>query len=216
MLNKSIEQTLLRPDATEKDYERLFEEARKHKFFGVCIHPAYIKQAKRALRGSGVKIVTVIGFPFGANAGGVKAYETAMAVGDGADEIDMVMNISAMKDKKYSYILDEFKKVKKACRTKPLKVIIETDLLTQDEIVEACKLCIKGKVNFVKTSTGYVKDGKGATVDNIRLIAQILEGHRPKIKASGGIRDKKTAAAMIEAGASRIGTSAGPVIMSSK
>lgn len=215
MLNKFIESTLLRPDATEQDYEKFFEEARKYEFYGVCIHPVYVKPAKRALNRSGVKVVTVVGFPFGANNSGVKAYETAMAVADGADEIDMVMNISAMKDKKYNYILDEFKKVKKACRQKPLKVIIETDLLTRDEIIEACKLCIKGKINFVKTSTGYVKDGKGATVENVKLIAQTLAGHRPKIKASGGIRDKKTAEAMIEAGASRLGTSAGATIVTS-
>jgi len=213
MLNKFIESTLLRPDATQEDYKKFFTEARKYKFYGVCIHPAYIKLAKRTLRASGVKVVTVVGFPFGANDSGVKAYETAMAVRDGADEIDMVMNISAMKDQNYGYILEEFKKVKKACRQKPLKVIIETDLLTHDEIVEACKLCIKGKVNFVKTSTGYVKDGKGATVENVKLIAETLAGHRIKIKASGGIRDKKTAEAMIAAGASRLGTSAGAVIM---
>ena len=213
MLNKFIESTLLRADATEEDFNKLFAEARKYKFYAVCIHPAYIELARAALAGSGVKVVAVVAFPFGANDSIVKAFETAIAIADGADEIDMVMNITAMKSKNYGYILDEFAEVKRACKKKPLKVIIETDLLTRDEIVMACKLCIKAKVDFVKTSTGYVKDGRGATAENVRLIARTLASSGIKIKASGGIRDRKTAMAMIAAGAQRIGTSAGAAIM---
>lgn len=133
-LNKHIEHTLLKQDAKLEDFLKLFEEAKEHKFLGVCINPAYVKLAKENLYGTDVKIVTVVGFPLGANRSDVKAFETSKAVEDGADEIDMVLNVSKLKDKDYDFIINDIKTVKTACKDKPLKVILETDLLTKDEI----------------------------------------------------------------------------------
>ena len=150
-LNKHIEHTLLKQDAKLEDFIKLFEEAKEHKFLGVCINPAYVKLAKENLLGSDVKIVTVVGFPLGANRSDVKAFETSKAVEDGADEIDMVLNVSKLKDKDYDFIINDIKTVKTACKDKPLKVILETDLLSKEEIKKACELCIEAKANFVKT-----------------------------------------------------------------
>ena len=214
-LNKYIEHTLLRQDAQKKDFIKLFNEAKEHEFLGVCVNPVYVAMAKEYLYGTKVKIVTVVGFPLGANKTEVKAYEAAVAVMDGADEIDMVMNISALKNKQYEYIVNEIKKVKKACRKKLLKVILETDLLTKDEIEKACELCIDGKADFVKTSTGFAKNGVGAKVEDIEQMAYIVKAYGLQVKASGGIKDKATAEKMIKAGASRLGTSSGVEILNS-
>lgn len=213
-LNKHIEHTLLKQDAKLEDFIKLFEEAKEHKFLGVCINPAYVKLAKENLYGTDVKIVTVVGFPLGANRSDVKAFETSKAVEDGADEIDMVINVSKLKDKDYDFIINDIKTVKTACKDKPLKVILETDLLTKDEIKKACELCIEAKANFVKTSTGFVKGGVGAKAEDVKLMFDTVSPYGLKVKASGGIRDKEAAIKMLEAGAERLGTSSGVKIVS--
>ncbi len=213
-LNKHIEHTLLKQDAKLEDFIKLFEEAKEHDFLGVCINPAYVKLAKENLYGTDVKIVTVVGFPLGANRSDVKAFETSKAVDDGADEIDMVLNVSKLKDKDYNFIINDIKTVKAACKNKPLKVILETDLLTKDEIKKACELCIEAKADFVKTSTGFVKNGVGAKAEDVKLMFDTVSPYGLKVKASGGIRDKEAAIKMLEAGAERLGTSSGVKIVS--
>lgn len=213
-LNKHIEHTLLKQDAKLEDFIKLFEEAKEHKFLGVCINPAYVKLAKENLLGSDVKIVTVVGFPLGANRSDVKAFETSKAVEDGADEIDMVLNVSKLKDKDYDFIINDIKTVKTACKDKPLKVILETDLLSKEEIKKACELCIEAKADFVKTSTGFVKNGVGAKAEDVKLMFDTVSPYGLKVKASGGIRDKEAALKMLEAGAERLGTSSGVKIVS--
>lgn len=213
-LNKHIEHTLLKQDAKLEDFIKLFEEAKEHKFLGVCINPAYVKLAKENLLGSDVKIVTVVGFPLGANISDVKAFETSKAVEDGADEIDMVLNVSKLKDKDYDFIINDIKTVKTACKDKPLKVILETDLLSKEEIKKACELCIEAKADFVKTSTGFVKNGVGAKAEDVKLMFETVSPYGLKVKASGGIRDKEAALKMLEAGAERLGTSSGVKIVS--
>lgn len=213
-LNKHIEHTLLKQDAKSEDFTKLFNEAKENNFFGVCINPEYVKLAKANLKDSGVKVVTVIGFPLGANRSDVKAYEALKAVEDGADEIDMVINVTAIKNKDYDYVLNDIKAVKTACNNKPLKVILETDLLDKEEIKQACEICIKGKADFVKTSTGFVKNGVGAKVEDVELMYKTVSPYGLKVKASGGIRDKESAIKMIKAGAERLGTSSGVNIVS--
>lgn len=215
-INDFIEHTLLKQDALREDFEKLYQEAIDNKFFGVCINPAYVKEAKEYLKDSGVKIVTVIGFPLGANTTDVKAYETKKAIKDGADEIDMVINVSKLKDKDYDYILNDIMAVKAECPDNNLKVIIETDLLTKEEIKKACELCIESKADLVKTSTGFVKGGVGARPEDVKLMSDTVKPYGLKVKASGGIRDYEKAMAMIEAGADRLGTSSGIAIARSK
>lgn len=213
-LNKHIEHTLLKQDAKQEDFIKLFNEAKDHHFLGVCINPAYVKLAKENLKDSDVKIVTVIGFPLGANRSDVKAFETTKAVEDGADEIDMVINVTAIKNKDYNFVLNDIKAVKTACQNKPLKVILETDLLEKDEIKKACELCVEAKADFVKTSTGFVKNGVGAKAEDVKLMYETVSPFGLKVKASGGIRDKEAALKMLEAGAERLGTSSGVKIVS--
>lgn len=212
-LNKHIEHTLLKQDAKLEDFIKLFNEAKEHQFLGVCINPAYVKLAKEHLKNSDVKVVTVIGFPLGANRSDVKAFETSKAVEDGADEIDMVINVTAMKNKDYNFVVNDIKAVKAACQDKPLKVILETDLLEKDEIKKACELCIEAKADFVKTSTGFVKGGVGAKAEDVKLMYETVSPYGLKVKASGGIRDKEAALKMLEAGAERLGTSSGVKIV---
>lgn len=213
-LNKYIEHTLLKQDATTEALNKLYEEAKEHNFRGVCINPAYVKTAKEALKDTEVKVVTVIGFPLGANKTEVKAFEASVAKADGADEIDMVINVTGMKDKNYNYVLEDIKAVKIACGDIPLKVILETDLLTKEEIKKACELAVEAGANFVKTSTGFVKNGLGAQVEDVKLMYDTVTPHGLKVKASGGIRDKETAEKMIQAGAYSLGTSSGVKIVS--
>lgn len=213
-LNKHIEHTLLKQDAKQEDFIKLFNEAKDHHFWGVCINPAYVKLAKENLKDSDVKIVTVIGFPLGANRSDVKAFETTKAVENGADEIDMVINVTAIKNKDYNFVLNDIKAVKTACQNKPLKVILETDLLGKDEIKKACELCVEAKADFVKTSTGFVKNGVGAKAEDVKLMYETVSPFGLKVKASGGIRDKEAALKMLEAGAERLGTSSGVKIVS--
>lgn len=212
-LNKHIEHTLLKQDAKEEDFIKLFEEAKKYDFLGVCVNPMYIKLAKENLKASNVKIVTVVGFPLGANRPEVKAFETKLAVEDGADEIDMVINVTALKNKDYEFVKYDIETVKSACKDKPLKVILETDLLDKDEIKKACEICIEAKADFVKTSTGFVKNGVGAKVEDVELMYKTVSPYGLRVKASGGIRDKETAIKMLEAGAERLGTSSGVKII---
>lgn len=212
-LNKYIEHTLLKQDATQSEFAKLFEEAIENKFLGVCVNPYYVKLAKEYLKNSNVRIVTVVGFPLGANKPEVKAYEAKSAVADGADEIDMVINVGLLKDKNFQAVQKDIEMVKAACGDKLLKVILETDLLTKEEIEAACKLCINAKADFVKTSTGFVKNGVGAKIEDAELMYKIVSPFRLKVKASAGIRDKQKALDMIKAGASRLGTSSGVEIV---
>lgn len=212
-LAKYIEHTLLKQDATNVEFEKLYQEAKEYGFRGVCVNPAYVKKAKAYLKDTDVKIVTVIGFPLGANLSEVKAYETQKAIADGADEIDMVINVSAIKDEDWNYVLEDIKAVRDACPHNILKVILETDLLTSQEIKKACEVCIEAKADFVKTSTGFVKNGVGATIENVKLMHEVVAPYGLKVKASGGIRDKATAVAMIEVGADSLGTSSGVKIV---
>jgi deoxyribose-phosphate aldolase len=213
-LNKYIEHTLLKQDATKADLIKLFEEAKENKFLGVCVNPCYVSFAKESLKDSDVKIVTVIGFPLGANTTETKIFETINAIKDGADEIDMVINVTKLKDREEEFIVDEIRQIKAACQGHNLKVIIETDLLTKEEIKLACEFSIKGGANFVKTSTGFVKGGVGAKVEDVELMYNTVKAYGLQVKASGGIRDKQAALDMIQAGAVRLGTSSGVKIIS--
>ncbi len=212
-INEYIEHTLLKQDATKAELLKLFMEAKEHAFCGVCVNPCFVSLAKENLKDSGVKVVTVVGFPLGANCSEVKAYETQKAVKDGADEIDMVLNVSKMKDEDYEYVKSDIEAVRNACPNNILKVILETDLLTKDEIKKACEICIEAKADLVKTSTGFVKNGVGAKVEDVKIMYDIVSGHGLKVKASGGIRDAEKAKALVEAGASRLGTSSGVAIL---
>ena len=197
--------------------EKLLKEACEYSFLGVCVNPCNVKLAKQFLKETGyneVKVVTVVGFPLGQTTTENKVLETVDAIKNGADEIDMVINAGRLKDKDYNYIVDEISKIKAFCQGRNLKVILETDLLTKEEIKKACELCIQGGADFVKTSTGFVKNGVGAKEEDVKLMYETVKDAGLKVKASGGIRDKETAIKMIEAGASRLGTSSGAKICS--
>lgn len=204
--SKFIDHTNLKQDASVNDIKTLCEEAIKFDFMSVCINPCFVKYAHDVLLDSEVKVCTVIGFPLGANTTKTKIYETKQALKDGADEIDMVINVSALKDKKYDYVKNEISKIKKVCKNKILKVILETCLLTDEEIVKACELSLEAKADFVKTSTGFSKGG--ATVEAVALMRKSV-GDKCGVKASGGIKTFEDMQKMIDAGASRIGTSSG-------
>lgn len=212
-LNKYIEHTLLKQDATKEELIKLFNEAKQYNFKGVCINGANVKFAKENLKNTDIKIVTVVGFPLGACLSEVKAFEAKKAIEDGADEIDMVINVQSIKDKNYDFTEEDIKTVKQACKNIPLKVIIETDLLTKDEIIKACEIIVKAKADYAKTSTGFVKNGMGAQIEDIQLMNKTLKNTNVKIKASGGIKDKEKAIKLIKAGAVRLGTSSGVKII---
>lgn len=195
-LNKYIEHTLLKQDATGEDLEKLLKEACEYSFLGVCVNPCNVKLAKQFLKETGyneVKVVTVVGFPLGQTTTENKVLETVDAIKNGADEIDMVINAGRLKDKDYNYIVDEISKIKAFCQGRNLKVILETDLLTKEEIKKACELCIQGGADFVKTSTGFVKNGVGAKEEDVKLMYETVKDAGLKVKASGGIRDKEAA-----------------------
>ena len=212
-LNNYIEHTLLKQDATKEELIKLLDEAVKYDFLGICVNPVNIAFAKKHLGDSKVKIVTVVGFPLGASRPEAKAFEAKLAIEDGADEVDMVLNVSLMKDKEFQAVQADIEAVKKACGDKKLKVILETDLLTTEEIENACKLCINAKADFVKTSTGFVKNGVGAKLEDVELMYKTVSPFGLEVKASAGIRDKQAAINMVKAGASRLGTSAGVEIV---
>ncbi|MBO0470195.1 deoxyribose-phosphate aldolase [Enterococcus sp. DIV0242_7C1] len=210
-LNQMIDHTILKADATEEAVLQIIEEAKKYEFFSVCINPSWVAFAKERLAGTSVDVCTVIGFPLGANTSEVKAYEAADAINNGATEVDMVINIGALKSKQYKKVLKDIQAVVDAAKDKALvKVIIETALLTDEEKVKACELAKEAGADFVKTSTGFSTGG--ATVADVKLMRETV-GPDMGVKASGGIHNEAEATAMIEAGATRIGTSAGVAIM---
>ncbi len=208
-----VDHTLLAPHATAKDVDKLCAEAAENNFYAVCINPHFIQYAKKALRGTKVQVATVVGFPLGANTTDIKVKETERAIADGADEIDMVINIGALRSGEVDYVTEEIASIVKAAGDVPVKVIIECDLLTDEEKVQAVHACLKARAFMIKTSTGFVKDGKGATVDDIKLFRKEIGSGKLGIKASAGIRDRATAQALIEAGADRLGTSSGVSIV---
>lgn len=204
-LAKYIDHTLLRADASPKDITKLCDEAIKHGFYSVCINPCYVGFASTKLQNSNVKICTVVGFPLGANTISTKVYEIKNAIDNGADEIDVVMNIDYLKrGAEYRHAVDDLDIIREAVGDKILKVIIETALLTKKEIETATGLCIIGRADFVKTSTGFANGG--ATIEDIKLIKSVALD-KIKIKASGGIKTAEFVLELIEAGADRIGTS---------
>ncbi len=208
--NKLIDHTALKPDVTPEAIITLCEEAKKYGFASVCVNPAFVPLAVKQLKDSEVKVCTVIGFPLGATLSNVKVYETREAIFAGATEIDMVINVSQLKAHNDKYVLDEIRDIKDACNKILLKVIIETCLLTDEEKVRACKLAVEAGADYVKTSTGFSTGG--ATVHDVALMRKTV-GPDIGVKASGGIRSHEDLVAMVEAGASRIGTSAGPKII---
>lgn len=206
-----IDHTILKAFATTEDVKAICKEARENNFFSVCINPTHIELVKKELEGSSVKVCTVIGFPLGANTPEVKAFETKDAIAKGADEVDMVINIGALKDKNYDLVLRDIKAVVDAADKKALvKVIIETCYLTDDEKKIACELSVKAGVDFVKTSTGFGTGG--STPEDIKLMRDVV-GPNVGVKASGGVRNLKDAEAVINAGASRLGASASVAIV---
>jgi deoxyribose-phosphate aldolase len=212
-LAKFIDHTLLNPEATSDDVRRLCKEAKEHAFYAVCINPVFVRQAVRELSSSSVAVATVVGFPLGANLSDIKIAEAQRAVSEGAEELDMVMNLGALKERNVDYVVSEIQSIVKVAQDRVVKVIIECDLLTQEEKISATELCIKAGAKMIKTSTGFVKGGAGATVEDVRLLSESIGDAPLKIKASGGIRDAEKARALIEAGASRLGTSASVAIV---
>ena len=202
---KLFDHTILKADATRKDVKRVCDEAMAYSFCSVCVNSYYVPYVANLLHGSDVKICSVVGFPLGAMSTRAKALEAKIAVMDGADEIDMVINVGALKDKDYSVVLEDIKAVKEACGEHVLKVIIETCLLTDDEKVKACELAKEAGADFVKTSTGF--SSAGAKVEDVRLMRETV-GPDMGVKASGGIHDKEFAKELVDAGANRLGTSA--------
>lgn len=208
--NKLIDNTLLKPEATAQEIKALCKEAKEYDFMSCCINPHYVSLVKEELKGSDVKVCTVIGFPLGQNTTETKVFETKKAIKDGADEIDMVINVGALKDHKDDFVENEIREIKKACGDHILKVIIETCLLTEEEKIRACLLSKNAKADFVKTSTGFSKGG--ATVEDIALMRKTV-GNEMGVKASGGVRTHEDMLKMVEAGATRIGTSSGAKLM---
>ena len=209
-LNKYIDHTILKPETTQEQVEKILSEAKEYDFASVCVNPTWVSLAAESLKDSDVKVCTVIGFPLGANTSAVKAFETEDAIANGADEIDMVINIGALKAGNDALVLDDIKAVVDASGDKLVKVIIEACLLTDDEKVRACQLSKEAGADYVKTSTGFSTGG--ATVADVALMRKTV-GPDMGVKASGGARSYEDAIAFIEAGASRIGASSGVAIM---
>ncbi len=211
-LNKYFDHTLLKPDATDAQIKALCKEAKEYDFYSVCINSCHVNLAAKELSGCNVEITTVVGFPLGACTSKTKAFETEEACKAGASEVDMVINVGKLKSGDYDYVLADIEKVVDAASEygSAVKVILETSLLTKDEIIKGCQLAAKGGAHFVKTSTGFC--GEGATAEVVRLMKETI-GDVLKIKASGGIRDYEAARKMIEAGADRLGASASVEIM---
>lgn len=205
-----IDHTLLRPDATSESIERLCAEARQFKFHSVCINGSWVRHACRLLEGSDIKVAAVVGFPLGAMSPKAKRFEARTAINDGAQEIDAVIDVGRLKQGEDRYVLRELRDIVKAAEGRTVKAILETCLLTDEEKVRGCRLAVESGAQFVKTSTGF--SSGGATIADVQLMRQAV-GPEFGVKASGGIRDAKTALAMIQAGATRIGTSAGVAII---
>ena len=209
-LNKYIDHTLLKPDASQEQIETLIEEAKKYDFASVCVNPTWVNFAAQALKATDVKVCTVIGFPLGANTPELKAFETSDAIQNGANEVDMVINIGALKSRNFDLVERDIRAVVEAAKGTLVKVIIETCLLTDDEKVKACQIAQKAGADFVKTSTGFSTGG--ATVEDVALMRKTV-GPDMGVKASGGARSYEDALAFIKAGATRIGASSGVAIM---
>lgn len=209
-LNKYIDHTILKPETSKEQVAQILVEAKEYDFASVCVNPTWVTYAAQELKDSDVKVCTVIGFPLGANTPAVKAFETKDAIENGADEIDMVINIGALKSKNDELVLEDIKAVVEASGDKLVKVIIETCLLTEEEKVKACQLSKEAGADFVKTSTGFSTGG--ATVEDVALMRKTV-GSDMGVKASGGARSYEDAIAFIEAGATRIGASSGVAIM---
>lgn len=209
-LNKYIDHTLLKAEATKEQITKLCQEARQYDFASVCVNTCYVPLAKQLLAGSDVKVCCVVGFPLGAMDTVSKAFEAKTAVENGAQEVDMVINIGALKDKDYDYVTKDIAAVVEASKPAIVKVIIEACLLTDEEKVEACKCSMNAKAEFVKTSTGF--STHGATPEDVALMKKTV-GDVCKVKAAGGVRSYDDAMKMIEAGADRLGCSAGIKVM---
>ncbi len=212
-LAKYIDHTILKPETTKDQIKTICEEAKKYNFASVCVNQYNTALVKKELEGSDVKVCAVVGFPLGAVSKEVKAFETKQAIADGAEEIDMVINIGALKDGLEEEVYEDIKAVVEAAAGATVKVILETCLLTDEQKEIACRLAVKAKADFVKTSTGFSTGG--ATVEDVRLMKEAVAGHA-KVKASGGVRDYNDAMAVIEAGADRIGASSGVAIMTNQ
>ncbi len=204
-----IDETLLRPETTAEEIASFCREARRYSFVAVCVNPIYVKSASRHLRGSEIRVCAVVGFPLGATTAAVKAFEAAEAVAGGASEIDMVIHIGSLKAGRTEYVEEEIAAVVRAASGCPVKVILETGLLTDEEKIAGCRAAKRGGAQFVKTSTGFGPGG--ATVDDVRLLKEAV-GPEMGVKASGGVRTRESALEMIAAGASRIGTSSGAAL----
>ena len=209
-LARHIDHTLLRPDARAADIEQLCREAKEHGFYAVCVNGSWVERARHWLEGADVKVASVVGFPLGAMETDVKRFETEAAVDAGAHEIDMVINIGRLKDGDDNFVLRELRDIVEAADERPVKVILETCLLTDEQKIRACKLVVEAGAQFVKTSTGFGKSG--ATIEDVKLLRREV-GAEFGVKASGGIKDSAAALAMIEAGATRLGTSNGVAIV---
>lgn len=210
-LRKYIDHTLLKPDATEEQINQIIEDAKTYQFASVCVNPYWVDHCYDRLKETNVKVCTVIGFPLGSSTTSIKVAETKEAIQSGAEEVDMVINIGALKMNDDETVKNDILAVVNAAKDKALvKVIIETALLNNDEKKRACQLALEAGADFVKTSTGFL--GGGATVEDVKLMRQTVGDHMG-VKASGGIRDRKTAEAMIAAGATRIGASSGVSIV---
>ena len=207
MIERYIEHTLLKPEATTQDIIKLCQEARKYNFLGVCVNPCFVPLAKHLLAGTEVKTVTVVGFPLGCDEPEIKAEAARRAVRNGADEVDMVINVGALKSRDNAYVVEDIRQVAAAAGDAPVKVIIETCLLNEEEKIRACRIIAEAGAAFVKTSTGFNKGG--ATAEDVALLSGEAKKLGLRVKAAGGIRDYVTAKAMLEAGAERLGCSAG-------
>lgn len=210
-LNQYIDHTLLKPTATPSEIKKLCTEAVKHKFYAVCVNGCYVEIAKKAVENSDVKVAAVIGFPLGGSTTASKVFEAEDCIKKGADEIDMVINIGMLKSGNLKYVEEEIAAIKKAIGNKILKVIIETCFLTDEEKTLACRAALNAKADFVKTSTGFGHGG--ATPEDIEIMKDVV-GDKLQIKASGGIKDTKTARKYIKLGVSRLGTSSGVALIS--
>lgn len=209
-INKLFDHTILGIEVRKEQIEKLVNEAKENKFFSVCIPPTWIKYTKELLKGSDVKITTVISFPHGNDTTKTKVFATKDAIKNGADEIDMVVNMGFLKDGRYDFVRNDIAMVKKACKKHILKVIIETSRLTPEEIKLASKLCLEAKADFVKTSTGF--DTRGASFEDVKLIKEVVKDNA-LIKASGGIKNLVEVREYVKLGANRIGASKGVLIM---
>ena len=205
-INKYIDHTTLKAMAQKEEIKKLCDEAKEYKFYSVCVNGSNVAYAYEQVKDSDVKVAAVVGFPLGAMSMEAKIFESKKAIEDGASEIDMVINIGALKDKDYDYVEKEISEIKKAIGNNILKVIIETCYLTDDEKIKACELSVAAKADFVKTSTGFGTGG--ATFEDVKLMKEVV-GNKAQVKASGGVKNFETVKKYIELGATRLGTSSG-------